>query len=429
MQKISAKPGFRKGFRSGVSLIISIVLVSIVLLFAMAVSNLVVNSLRSSANVNRANEAFYAAEGALESGLMANQQQGAGYTTGDNPVLYDNCQTGQQCPTVPTARVKIQGQVPVSKMIDNQFIIPTPGTGTSGQDCNPLKAVLTPFSYSYNPMNDPHYTGAVTVEDVPALDHPCNWNKIKVGETIAIPLYVTTTSADANCTAYPPDQTVTYVCNPTNLGLSALKIKIRTPCSNGADMCESMYRFDLNTTPDQTQFKGDDPIVSWQIVGTDATGSESYTLQPRIDYEINPIPRWPPLSSVIAESKINSAKTLSDFMVINEMKTGIENDNSTFNSKFGTIKNFLMNLGTWSSRTIMKPVLKMTVIHSLESSTRNQVPYLEYQIVMNVSANPPATPADSAQTITAEGLSGTFKQVLEVKQPQETGLLEYVIQQ
>jgi hypothetical protein len=67
------------------------------------------------------------------------------------------------------------------------------------------------------------------------------------------------------------------------------------------------------------------------------------------------------------------------------------------------------------------------MVHTLDASTGGTaVPYLEYQLLTDNSVS---APADTSQTITAEGISGTFKQVLEVKQPQESGLLEYVIQQ
>ena len=82
----------------------------------------------------------------------------------------------------------------------------------------------------------------------------------------------------------------------------------------------------------------------------------------------------------------------------------------------------------WYVVEIYKPVLKLTVIHSLAESDFLTVPYLEYQITSDVAGGG-YEPANSAQTIRAEGLAGTFKQVLEVKIPQETGLLEYVIQQ
>jgi hypothetical protein len=72
------------------------------------------------------------------------------------------------------------------------------------------------------------------------------------------------------------------------------------------------------------------------------------------------------------------------------------------------------------------PVLKLSVIHSLDGSDGNTIPYLEYQILTTGTSQPPT---DVNQTITAEGYSGSFKQVLEVKNPQQSGLLQYVIQQ
>lgn len=427
-------------------MLISLILIGILVLFSLGVSNLVVNSIRESANVNQANQAYYAAEGGLEKGLLENAVQGtAGYSK-DAWVENLNCKQGQQCvpgtPGVIASTVKIQGKSPANFRIppdSGEFVIPTPGTGTAGKGCDPL-----------NPNLDADVAGKVPTG---GLDDACNWNKIKVGETVGIPLYATD----------PDDHT--KILNPVDLKLESLKIKIRTPCEEkpGSTIdehlnCASLVRYSFNDMTDgdpvlrciPTKTYGcGDTIVSWQIIGSNITGDKVYTLGPIDDLK---------LPAKIYRTKSNSE--IYEWLIDNAKATGIVNalsflcgepscvlfvDNiypptsssgrevTTLNS--GSIFAFLTNdakdTGFFSrtpSDAIYKPVLKLSVVNSLNSSLDDPIPYLEYQVTSNVSVGG-APLADSAQTITSEGFSGPFKQVLEVRQPQETGLLEYVIQQ
>jgi Tfp pilus assembly protein PilX len=450
VKRVGVSAGAPDGKKKGVSLIIAIVLISIIVLFSLAVSNLVTASIRQSANVNRANEAFYAAEGALEAGLMANQSQGAGYSASQE-VSY--CTTG----TCPTGTVMIQGQVPSGKTISEMYVVPTPGSGTVGSNCDPLKAVTT-GKFVYGKNKD---TGEDLLAD--AIDNPCNWNKIKVGETVGIPLYVTTTDSASNCPEFPANSG-TYICNPTDLGLTSLIIKVRTPCTDGNEYCDYLGRYSFDTMNGDEVFKCiagqrthlcGDTIVSWQISGANIKGDKTYTMVPN-DWFNNNINdarknKRKIVNSEIYESLINDARTnnviasgitdwtCGSFCVLYADSTGnrkgkdlSKNDDPSTNQY--SILDFLKNTGSYATERstdddkINMPVLKMSVVHSLTSSENTNIPYLEYQIVSDMGTGTIA-PAASAQTITAEGLSGEFKQVLEVKLPQQTGLLEYVIQQ
>ena len=417
--------------KKGVSLLIGIVLIAIITAFAMGISNVVISAIRNTGNVNNANMAYYAAEGALEQGLLQSALQGAGY---DATPVVTLCTIDQVCPT---ATVKIQGTVPAGSNIGYDFVIPTPGTGTAGTNCNPLTAVTSYFDYDYvSAISAPvHYT------DISPLEHPCNWNKVKVGETVSIPLYTTSTSGSTNPT--------TTVKNPTELELTSLKIKIRTPCKNGAEMCPFSERYKLNTLIGDSYFKCEagkyycgDVIVSWQIVAQDKTGAVTYTFLPNNDsndltkdrLKTNSEIYEGHISDMLDGARIADSSYICPvpYCVLYEGRKGKLLDTG----KIGSILDFLKN-GTLASGNlpiltgnsqINKPMLKLSVVHSINEDTENKtIPYLEYQITTNSNLTSP--PADTAQTITAEGLSGTFKQVLEVKQPQESGLLEYVIQQ
>ena len=124
--------------REGVSLLIGLGLVFVIMFFSLIVGNVVVSSIRQSANVNRANEAYFGAEGALEEGLLANYKAGAGYSTDkykDVPYV-NNSRIA--------AKYKIAGQVPESlkygpaSQYGGMYGIPTPGSGNVATVCDPL---------------------------------------------------------------------------------------------------------------------------------------------------------------------------------------------------------------------------------------------------------------------------------------------------
>ncbi|MCC7197779.1 pilus assembly PilX N-terminal domain-containing protein [Candidatus Peregrinibacteria bacterium] len=414
------------GTKPGVSLLISLILVSILVIFGIGVSNLVISSIRESANVNQANQAYYAAEGGMEVGLLENKNKDAGYDATLADVYYNGSGKPGE-PGVLLSKVKIQGTVPASSQIGGEYVMPRPGTGTAGTGCDPL---------------DP----PVDVSDsTKGIDHACNWNKIKVGETVGIPLY--TTMVD------PADTSKTIIKNPEDLDLQTLKVKVRTPCLEGAaggpNSCTSSgrYRLDdyngVDTELKCTSSKPDlcgDTVVSWSIVGSNLTGDKVYTLVP-YDVFDSSLKKRIKSNSETYEWLINSVRSTGSpfsgfscvpYCVLYGGRFGVD---PLDDANPGTVLDFLLNgtVDPWFVRSgmdkINKPVLKLSVIGSLsEFSSGDAVPYLEYQIVSNIGVGGSAPP-DLAQTITAEGFSGPFKQVLEVKLPQETGLLEYVIQQ
>ncbi len=413
--------------RRGSSLLISLGLVTVIVLISIGVTSVVVASIRDSSNVNSANQAFYAAEGALEQGLLVNAQSGAGFSTSQSQPF----NLGSN-----SATYSIQGQVPlITKYTNiNEYGIPTPGTGTAGTNCDSLNPYVSGTFY-YSPTATPHYAtsalDATYTVSAPAENHPCNWNKISVGETVTIPLYVTDASGN--------------ILNPSDLGLSQMEIRVRTPCKTGDESCQDIDRYNLDTLNGDNFFKCSnippfslincgDTIVAWEIDGTNMGGDQSYTLLPNTKYNTSSGQRLFK-NSEIYESKINKksgAPNCAYCMVIGK-NAGEDNTNSP-----GLIQDFLLDgvsvngaggisFSRSGNNKINKPVLKLTVIHSLmeKNVTNSAIPYLEYQILANTSLQP----ADSSQTITAEGFSGSFKQVLEVKQPQAGSILEYVIQQ
>jgi len=228
----------------GVSLLIAIGLSAVLIFFALLISNVVVSSIRQSSNVVNANKAYYAAEGALEMGLLAKLNTGVGINSNS-----DTLPIGSS-----SAAYSIQATVPknikyLSGSYENHYSIPTPGTGNAGSNCNPLEPVLSgPYTISGASYDDP-------------ADHPCNWNRLYEGENVVIPLYYIDENGD-----------------PQNLFTNDNQefiLRMRTPCSNGSEMCasgrETFDFFGGSADPVQPY---NDPIVTWSIEGVDEDKKE-----------------------------------------------------------------------------------------------------------------------------------------------------------
>lgn len=406
--------------KPGTSLLVGLGLTTIIVLVSLGVTTVVISSIRESANVTGANQAYYAAEGALEEGLWVNQGKGAGYTN-----------SAEVFTTSPKASYTIGGQVNEAlSYSDGSYGIPAPGTGTAAVGCdklNPWVKLLFAFD---------DVTGKYSVDSAGAdpKEHPCNWNKLKVGESVSIPLFVSKTVGGTETILNPADSL---------FNLNSLKIRVRTPCKTGKEYCGATDRYSLyyvapvpSSLYDQ-YYKTNDTVMSWQITGTNLTGSKTYTLLPYNQFckssscidDAGYWGRYEPDNSEIYESQINYHKS-TDKLVVSESDPGQDTK-----GVLGYISEFLRNSGTYvigspsrptANDAINKPILKLAVIHSLQDTATTSIPYLEYQILTNATTE---APTDSSQTITAEGYSGNFKQVLEVKNPQGGGLLEYVIQQ
>jgi len=422
-----------RGTKKGVSLLIAIMLIGVISYISLSMTNAVVEATRRAANSNRYNEAYYLAEGALEEGLLINSEHGAGYSDS----IQHNFGSGK------TSAVKIQGQVPASAKYGNQstyhdmYGAPAPGTGNVGKDCDPLKAFKN-MNFWYTADGTPHYVeGTSQPQDgktwsgpFDAADHPCNWNKIKIGGTVSIPLYYSTTDSSLGCPA-DPAYPGSYVCNlVTNSQSDAFILRVRTPCKSnyGKDeMCLAMDRFDFDTDNVDPTYGQNEPIMSWQITGVDQTTNASLVLGPYIFTNI--IKNLDFFSTLVHEFILNysNQNVTQLFEVLNQSSNGTDLNKCT-----DTVLNYLVNqpasCTAWGTNQIIKPILKLSVIQSMKSTpAQKTIPYLEYQLLSNFASGMP--PADTSQTITSEGFSGEFKATIEARKSQSGGLIEYVVQQ
>lgn len=387
----------------GFALVIALGIVALMSILTIALSTILLDSIKAATNIESSNEAYYAAEAGLEMGLLANKSQAAGFEKTDT-IDYASINGS-------TDTWKIQGLATclLTNPLDatscksgeeNIYYIPHQGTGDAGTKCDPLQGYID-------------------------KDHPCNWGKLSVGESVAIPLYRAVTPGTEN------DTNNDGILDPDELEITSLKLKIRTPCVNGSSKSDcdggERYQLDIGADPNTS-----DTIMLWEIVGECKKTSDNkdcYLTQ--VDETSLNKGKLYIYNSEIYADLINTA---SDYIVLPENEFGDDN----FNFQ-GEIINFITNQTAdnsddvseptktdweWTQRKIHKPIFHLTVIHSLSQSDGSSIAYLEYQ--MEIEAGRPVS--DAYQTIISEGLSNNFKQSLQIKRSQGTGVLKFVIQ-
>ena len=231
------------------------------------------------------------------------------------------------------------------------YIIPTPGTGNAGKNCN---------LYTLN--HSPSDVGA-------ELDNLCNWNKLQFGSTstdrVSIPLY------------YEGENGV--VVNPFfSESAQDISIRMRVPCESG----------DYSSPECSLEDRGEDyVVVQWQINGKCDDGSggeEECGLIQYILYEQNGMLKG--YSSAISKQSIEgvSTKPWGEFVAWNASLT---NAISTVEYKVNLSNKIIGYL----KQTIKKPILTLNLSDTLRSENNITIPYLEYQIISSkLLSNPQA---------------------------------------
>ncbi len=423
-----------RGASRGLSILISVVLIALVIVFSIGVATMVTESTRQSANIIAGTKAYYAAESGIEMGLFINHElMKDGKAVGANksgsmPVGDDGA----------VVRWKVQGTTSnlFEKTVNGSYIIPFPWTGNApwhgdgsirgAGGCDPEKppgreGTLNSKLFKFPGINDSN--------SLNEIDHPCNWNTLRVGEKAVIPLFGV--DGDGNAVNY-----------------TAFTLKLRAPCKDDKEFCLPGERMEINCF-DKGSFErrcvaldNSDPkknvkgevIVSWEIGAEDGT-----SLLPKQDIDDNKHIYFSD-DSQLFEGKINKAKkSITPFVILDQNADGILGGDTGI---VKTIQTFLNSLGIDD-----RPVLKVSVVGSLVGCEdpvycddpydnpnnnnykgHNGIPYLEYHVVLP-QANPQNPPANVENIITAEGQFGAFVRTMQVKVPNDNSTLEYVIQQ
>ncbi len=413
----------------GLSVMLSVILISVIVIFSVGVTTMVVDSSREASNVKQGTTAYYLAEAGLEQALWVHKKLvDEGEEIGANTEGEFEGLNG---------KFKISGLASdnlVDAKIDGKYIQPLPWTGDvpwHGEGSNPITGGCNP----QKPPTDFTIPGGgggqgMSKEMLP-IDHPCNWGKIEVGQKVSIPLFGI--DKDGN-----------------QKKISEFTIKLRTPCADGEEYCEGKdSRMQLNCFDKGSKILGEkcedgemeadkkgEIFMLWQIKMEEGNNGDLLMLNP---YNFIQSFLYMPASTSFFEGKLNGAlNNTSDTFEM--LKTDNQQKGVDLNNQEIEIKNFI------DENTLKNPILTLSIISSLigcedpiecqysSDSSDNldreikYIPYLEYQIILD-GASSTAPPASKENIINAEGVAGAFSQNIQVKVPVDNSSLEYVIQQ
>jgi len=455
---------------NGLSVLLSIILVTILVLFSVGVTTMVTDATRQGSNVKQGTTAYYAAESGLEQALWINRY----LTTIGSQVGAETNGTASDTSTNSSTTFEVQGllfnsadptQNLKDKTINKQFIVPFPWTGnvpwhgdgsvlgTGG--CNPDSP---PVPGPDSPNRSFTFGGTVYA----AIEHPCNWGKLAVGEKASIPLY------GIYQPKYPPQNFPDFV------------IRLRAPCANGKEFCAPTQRMELNcwdkgsgekrcvTGPHSAKNGQCGEVVAlWQINADRVYSSTPPYCSAAAPCKVSLKPfedvfnggYYNSSDTQLYENKINNAKSSSSsygpFVVLSTQGDPSPNSGSPQGVDISkdltqTITNFFA-----SSSYIRNPVLTLSVVSSLagcyspDGGSGNDcntyqsyndpslptydgphmIPYLEYQVIVLDPYASYYAEVGKDNIITAEGQAGPFVQKIQVKVPNDNATLDYVIQQ
>lgn len=305
-----------------------------------------------------------AAQSVEEKLLLAMKGREAGWT-----VTGQDCESISRTTTDPEFKITCEVIGRTNAQVEGMYVVPTPGTGNVKTICNPN-----------NYLTD--------------LDDPCNWSKLKFGNSyesrIVVPLYYEFDPGTESDQCGTDDGSNDNICNFAEAdhegGAADLKVRIQTPCRsyNEAGICINRPILDvpaLSTDENET-------LVSWEIAGT-CEDTNTGKMEPCSLRAVNTVDDFHirrSENSEIYESLIN---TTYNSIVLDLSSNGDwgKDLRKTFDptpnpGEEPYISDFLSNEGIWSNQILHKPVLKLTFIaHQLHDDAEDKIPNLEYQII------------------------------------------------
>ncbi len=301
---------------------------------------------------------------------------------------------------------------------NNCFVVPMPGTGSAGKRCN----VYTPDLSDVTAKVD--HNGKVSKQGVvKQSEYSCNWNKLTFGSSltdrVAIPLYY-----DAG------DKIVNPYNKAENGTAKDFVLRLRTPCLPCAEkpvkgktrkcgkketdptICKAGDRYVLDAT------KSNDIVVQWQLTGTCIEGGKE-TECGLIPYDGGILTKI--VNSKMTEKYINDEINIKG-VVLSKIKQGL--NTSTFPAKNTPIIEKKDNLEDQTPLlpTMKKPIFTLMLSNKLLTEAKDNIPYLEYQLLTD---QPVASPV---MTLTSQASfnGNSFKDV--VTKNVERPLVDFAIQ-
>ncbi|MBN1494117.1 hypothetical protein JW911_00055 [Candidatus Peregrinibacteria bacterium] len=366
----------------GTALIIAVIFIPLLLILSLAFIGPITSSYRAAAADQKRILAQAVAENLYEQAM---------FETKDLPIGA-NAQ-GELQPTdigygEAWGRWWVFGQPETDKehLIDGKYYVPSVGTGDAGgdycssanpvYDSNTLKAALAGLDLATNLLSDP-------------ADWPCNWGKLKEGQSTEIPLY----SYDENGKIHNPgninfELRVRAACNPSSM-------TDREDAYTG-QICGKSERYVLGG---EDEIPGETVIVLWEISGKegDEDGKDIY------------------LSGYNAGISNPSINSYFNVRAINNYNISCSPNTLCQTSKVKDQDGNYFYSVSYYMPTLYKPTLRLMVIHTLrEEITGSKVPYVEYQF--RTDAPPTGTPpiANSSKIVKIEVMvDGGYSQTLE----------------
>lgn len=340
------------------SLIFAFIIVTVMMLVAVTTIQNTTDKISYYKDLEGGSEAYLAAQSAAEDGVLAMKNYNAGYTNSAAVPSFSTDYDGDGTDET-TSQYQVYGNAQANSTDTSvPFYLPMPGTGTAGTDCS---------------VTDSNHDG--DFDNDPAVEDPCNWNKMLYGDSVSIPLYTDDGSGG--------------LLFPTDLGFTSWSLKMRTPCADPTDdpsTCASSGRSEFGTS-DSSTGEGDS-VILWQLTGTDTSGNP-INLVPDDDSAPD---FWTGLyfkavssaNTEIYESLINDHMTSSDFIILKADSTS---------TNYSSLYDFC-------TRTDLASLnLQMNIVTPLKDTSDNSIPYLEWQLTED-STSPMA---DTKSVIVGEG--------------------------
>jgi len=256
-----------------------------------------------------------------------------------------------------------------------------------------LESALSELYTGIDTADWPFYSDITSGFDDVILSWPCHWNKLHEGEVVEIPLYVESDDGDTNGDG---------ILDPDELGLDEFYVRIRPACNpltalRNPEICDDVDRYLLFSDPyDANSYQSmekEDTIVSWNITGTDINNGDNILIE---SASIESVPIEDERSH-IAPRRINnlSSNPYSDYIVLHQnSKTKGKIGDTVYSNPPFNISLYLPNLH--------KSVLSLSGIYLLKNGQDQNIPYLEYQVLI---------PCDGGTCVSAVGDVGKIIKV------------------
>lgn len=308
------------------------------------------------------------------------------------------------------------------------YVTPTPGTGDAGVNC----AMYKPNSVPNSVYVDPSLPSVGTTLD--QVNYSCNWNKLTFGsgqtDRVAVPLYYDNGSLSGTSDIVNP-----YFGNAPKA--KKFYVRLRTPCkpcAEGANAtadqrtCDENAKKDPTVCADTDRYKldagggssggTDDIVVQWLINGL--CGTEACGLMPIADKKNPKIPYSSLYESKIFNNNIGIAP-IGYPTVIKEATDAYDTNN--YPNRISIINKNPSDAEASENKLkeMTKPVLTLFLNKPLLTELKNNIPYLEYQVLTDY----PIGNSKSSLEVTVNVEGNNFKKTL--TQEVQKALIDFAI--